>query len=159
MTAQQKEVTQFVEFLKSQDLKLTPQRMRIAETVFSTHEHFTPEELYVMVKKREPLVGRVTVYRTLEHLVESGMVEELSIKKGVATYEHVTGHRHHDHLVCVECGKVVELASERLEKVKKEESAVPGWSVLSHSLKVYGVCPDCSRAPKGKMKGSSTKTA
>jgi Fur family ferric uptake transcriptional regulator len=148
MQAQTKEVTQFVDFLKANDLKLTPQRMRIAETVFATHEHFTPEELYVMVKKREPLVGRVTVYRTLEHLVESGMVEELSIRKGVATYEHVAGHRHHDHLLCIECNQVVELASERLEKVKKEESQVPGWTVVSHSLKVYGICPDCSKGSK-----------
>ncbi len=74
------------------------------------------------------------------------MVEELSIRKGVATYEHVAGHRHHDHLLCIECNKVVELASERLEKVKKEESQVPGWTVVSHSLKVYGVCPDCFAA-------------
>jgi Fur family ferric uptake transcriptional regulator len=154
MLAQTKEVAQFVDFLKTHDLKLTPQRMRIAETVFATHDHFTPEELYVMVKKREPLVGRVTVYRTLEHLVESGMVEELSIRKGVATYEHVAGHRHHDHLLCVECNKVVELSSERLEKVKKEESQIPGWKIVSHSLKVYGVCPDCSKAGKdsGKVK-------
>ncbi len=149
MAAMQKEVAQFVDFLKKQDLKLTPQRMRIAETVFSTHDHFTPEELYMLVKKREPLVGRVTVYRTLEHLVESGMVEELSIRKGVATYEHVAGHRHHDHLVCLECAKVVELASERLEKVKKEEAELPGWKVVSHSLKVYGICPECSEKASG----------
>ncbi len=151
-TAATKEVSQFVDFLKEHDLKLTPQRMRIAETVFATHDHFTAEELYLLVKKREPLVGRVTVYRTLEHLVESGMVEELSIKKGVATYEHTAGHRHHDHLVCVECSKIVELASERLEKVKKEEGEASGWRVMSHSLKMYGVCPECAKVPKKAVK-------
>jgi Fur family ferric uptake transcriptional regulator len=147
------EVQQFVAFLQEQGAKLTPQRLRIAETVFDTHRHFTAEELYVLVKQREPLVGRVTVYRTLEHLVESGMVEELSIQKGVATYEHVTGHAHHDHLICTHCGKLTELSSQRLEKVKHEEAEAAGWEPLSHSLKVYGLCPDCRKKPvKGGRK-------
>lgn len=137
------EVQAFIDFLKSQGSKLTPQRMRIAETAFDTHHHFTAEDLYALVKKREPLVGRVTVYRTLEHLVQSGMVEELSIKKGVATYEHVAGHAHHDHLICTQCGKLSELRSKRLEAVKQEEAEAAGWVPQSHSLKVYGLCPDC----------------
>jgi Fur family ferric uptake transcriptional regulator len=142
----QREVDQFCQFLRKKDLKLTPQRLRIAETVFSTHKHFTAEQLYALVKHVEPLVGKVTVYRTLEHLVESGMVEELSIKKGVASYEHVAGHGHHDHLICVKCGKIEELSSERLEKVKREEAEARNFEVLSHSLKIYGTCPDCRRA-------------
>lgn len=137
------EVGQFCAFLKAHGLKLTPQRLRIAETTFGTHRHFTSEELYTLVKKREPLVGRVTVYRTLEHLVASGMVEELSIAKGVATYEHTAGHTHHDHLICTLCGKVTELSSPRLETVKQEEAAALGWEPQHHALKVYGLCPAC----------------
>ena len=132
-------------FLKGAGAKLTPQRLRIAETAFDTHRHFTAEDLYALVKKREPLVGRVTVYRTLEHLVQSGLVEELSIQKGVATYEHVIGHAHHDHLICTSCGTLKELSSERLEKVKHEEASAAGWEPQSHSLKVYGLCPDCRK--------------
>lgn len=137
------EVAKFIEFLKSNGAKLTPQRLRIAETVFDTHRHFTAEDLYALVKKREPLVGRVTVYRTLEHLVESGLVVELSIQKGVATYEHVVGHAHHDHLICVDCGRLDELSSPRLEKVKEEEAKAVGWRPQSHALKIYGHCPVC----------------
>lgn len=138
-----REVEQFVGFLKGQGLKLTPQRLRIAETVFDTHAHFTAEQLYDLVKRREPLVGRVTVYRTLEHLVESGMVEELSIVKGVATYEHTAGHAHHDHLLCLRCGAVQELRSESLERAKDREARAAGWEPLSHLLKIRGLCPDC----------------
>lgn len=148
------EVRQFIEFLKAQGAKLTPQRLRIAETVFDTHRHFTAEDLYTLVKKREPLVGRVTVYRTLEHLVQSGMVEELGIQRGVATYEHVTGHAHHDHLICNACGVLHELRSERLEKAKQDAAEAAGWEPHSHSLKVYGLCPDCrrTRGPKPKAR-------
>jgi len=148
----QKEVQQFCDFLKKEGFKLTPQRMRIAETVFATHRHFTSEELYELVKKREPLVGKVTVYRTLEHLVQSGMVEELSIQKGVATYEHVIGHAHHDHLICTNCGKITELSSDRLEAVKEEEIQAAGWEAESHALKVYGLCPECHGSKQAKVK-------
>ena len=137
------EVDQFVAFLRKRGLKLTPQRLRIAETVFATHAHFTAERLYELVKKREPLVGRVTVYRTLEHLMESGMVEELSIARGVATYEHTAGHAHHDHLICERCGKIQELRSEGLEKMKEKEARAVGWEPQSHLLKIRGLCPDC----------------
>jgi Fur family ferric uptake transcriptional regulator len=142
----QREVDQFCQYLRKKELKLTPQRLRIAETVFGTHKHFTADQLYSMVTKVEPLIGKVTVYRTLEQLVESGMVEELSIKKGVATYEHVAGHSHHDHLICVNCGRIDELSSERLEKLKKEEAESRHFEVISHSLKIYGLCPDCKKA-------------
>jgi Fur family ferric uptake transcriptional regulator len=141
----QREVDQFCQFLKKRDFKLTPQRLRIAETVFSIHKHFTADQLYEAVKKVEPLVGKVTVYRTLEHLVESGMVDELSISKGVASYEHVAGHGHHDHLICLKCGKIEELSSERLEKLKREEAEGHHFEVVSHSLKIYGYCPDCKQ--------------
>lgn len=153
----QQEVDQFCHFLKKCDLKLTPQRLRIAETVFSTHRHFTADELYALVKKVEPLVGKVTVYRTLEHLVESGMVEELSIAKGVATYEHVAGHEHHDHLICLECGRITELCSPRLERLKKEEAESRDFRVVSHSLKIYGQCRDC-RGKAGETKAKNKRT-
>ena len=142
----QKEVKQFCDFLKKKDLKLTPQRVRIAETVFSAHKHFTADQLYEWVKKVEPLVGKVTVYRTLEQLVESGMVDEFSLKKGVSTYEHVVGHDHHDHLLCVRCGKIEELSSPKLEKLKRDEAETRGYEVISHSLKIYGLCPACKKA-------------
>ncbi len=137
------EVEQFCDYLNRRGLKLTSQRMRIAETVFSAHRHFTSEELYTLVRRREPLVGRVTVYRTLEHLVRSGMVEELSIVKGVSTYEHTAGHVHHDHLVCDSCGRVEEFHSDPLEHAKRRAAEERGWRPDRHLLKIQGLCPDC----------------
>lgn len=137
------EVEAFCAFLKAASLKQTAQRLDIAECVFSIHRHFTAEELFRQVRKRSPAVGRVTVYRTLEHLVASGMVEELSMRKGVATYEHTAGHAHHDHLICTLCGKVKELSSRHLEDVKAGEARALGWLPQHHALKVYGLCPEC----------------
>jgi Fur family ferric uptake transcriptional regulator len=88
----------------------------------------------------------VTVYRTLEHLVESGMVDELAIAKGVSTYEHTAGHGHHDHLICLKCGKVQELSSVKLEALKDHEARAAGWEPSSHLLKIHGLCPDCQES-------------
>ena len=117
--------------------------MRIAETVFGSHKHFTADDLYERVKKVESLVGRVTVYRTLNHLVDSGMVEELALKRGVTTYEHVVGHTHHDHVICLDCGKIAEMRSDALESLKQQEAEKLGFEVLTHSLKIHGRCMDC----------------
>ena len=81
----------FLDHLTAKGLKVTPQRRSIAEAAFAWHGHFTAEELYQKVKLREPLVGRMTVYRTLGHLVSSGVVHEQVFDKGVAFFEHVFG--------------------------------------------------------------------
>ena len=142
----EKEINQFVDFLRGKGFKITPQRMRIAESVFSNHKHFTADELYARAKKLEPLIGRVTVYRTLTHLVESGMIEELALRRGVATYEHVVGHAHHDHVICLDCGKIEELRSDALEKLKVAEAEKLGFEVIAHALKIPGRCAQCQGA-------------
>jgi Fur family ferric uptake transcriptional regulator len=135
----------FFDHLKAKGFKATPQRRSIAEAVFAWHGHFTAEELFLKVKKSEPLVGRMTVYRTLAHLVESGVVHELVFDKGVASFEHVFGHGHHDHLICTLCGKVLELRSQKLETVSQQESEAMGFKVVSHTIHVFGHCPRCQK--------------
>jgi Fur family ferric uptake transcriptional regulator len=138
------EVEAFLAYLRAKGHKVTPQRKGIAVAAFSTHAHFTSEQLYEIARSADPEVGRVTVYRTLEHLVASGMVEELSIAKGVSTYEHTAGHSHHDHLVCLRCGKVTEFQDERVENALHAAAESSGWTPGHHFLKAYGICPACS---------------
>ena len=73
------------------------------------------------MKKKDPRVGRVTVYRTLAVMVEAGLVEERQFRKDRVLYEHVVGHHHHDHMVCVSCGKILEFENSRIEE---EQAAV-----------------------------------
>ena len=138
----------FLDHLTAKGLKVTPQRRSIAEAAFAWHGHFTAEELYQKVKLREPLVGRMTVYRTLSHLVSSGVVHEQVFDKGVAFFEHVFGHGHHDHLICLGCKQVKELRSDALEAVSQKESEAQGFKVVSHSIQVFGYCPDCQAKAK-----------
>ncbi len=141
----------FLDHLTAKGLKVTPQRRSIAEVVFAWHGHFTAEELYQKVRQRESLVGRMTVYRTLSHLVNSGVVHEQVFDKGVAFFEHVFGHGHHDHLICLGCKQVRELRSDALETVSQRESEAQGFKVVSHSIQIFGYCPECQAKARKNM--------
>ena len=139
----------FEQFLRSRSLKLTAQRERIFERAFATHEHFTAETLYSWLQDEGgPKVSRATVYRTLSLLVEGEFLESLDTGQGELHYEHVLGHAHHDHMVCLDCGKIEEFVDERIEKLQQEAAASKGFVMVDHDLKLTGYCRACARARK-----------
>ena len=137
---------QFERFLKTRALKLTHQRRRIFERVFATHEHFSADKLYGWMRAEEGSgVSRATVYRTLSLLVEGGFLGTLDAGKEELLYEHVLGHRHHDHLVCIDCGKIEEFSDERIESYQREAALRKGFALLYHNLRLFGTCASCTR--------------
>lgn len=136
----------FEGFLRRRALKLTPQRARIFERAYATHDHFSAETLYAWLREEAgPDVSRATVYRTLSLLVEGGFLESLDAGQGELLYEHVLGHKHHDHLVCVECGRIEEFTDERIEALQEEAAQRKGFVLLSHNLRLFGLCGPCAR--------------
>src|SRR5262249_23200173 len=106
-------------FLRARSLKLTTQRRRILDRAFATHEHFSAERLWEWMRDEPgPRVSRATVYRTLSLLAEGRFVEALDTGKGELLYEHVLGHPHHDHMLCVDCGRIEEFHDERIEELQ-----------------------------------------
>ena len=143
-------LTKFETFLGQEALKLTAQRRRIFDRVFDTHEHFTAEQLYGWLREEEgPSVSRATVYRTLSLLVDGGFLESLDAGRGELLYEHVLGHKHHDHMVCSRCGKIEEFVDPRIEELQEEACRKKGWVLVSHSLKLTGYCKSCARKQAG----------
>ena len=136
----------FKAYLRSQSLKLTPQRERVFERAFQTHEHFNAETLYTWLREEEgPRVSRATVYRTIQLLQDGGFIESLDTGRGEVVYEHVLGHRHHDHIVCLDCGRIEEFQDERIEELQIEACKRKGFQLVSHSLRLMGYCRVCSR--------------
>ena len=136
----------FERFLRTRSLKLTAQRRRIFERAFSTHEHFSAEKLYGWMRAEDgAAVSRATVYRTLGLLVEGGFLESLDTGQGELLYEHVLGHRHHDHLVCIDCGKIEEFSDERIEEFQREAALRKGFQLHYHNLRLFGTCAACTR--------------
>lgn len=150
----------FEDFLRGRGLKLTTQRARILERAFATHEHFSAETLYGWLRAEAgPKVSRATVYRTLNLLAEGGFIESLDAGGGELFYEHVLGHQHHDHLICVDCGRIEEFQEPRIEELQQEVSRKKGFELVHHSLRLMGYCPACrarrARGAKGRRAAGS----
>jgi len=147
----------FEAFLKERTLKLTPQRKAIFDAAFATHDHFSAETLYGWLRESEARnVSRATVYRTLSLLVEGGFLESLDTGQGELLYEHVLGHRHHDHLVCVDCGRIEEFYDNRIEELQEEAARKKGFTLRSHNLRLFGTCGPCTRKRGEEGAGAPT---
>ncbi len=127
------------ETLRRKGLRWTAQRRQIVQAVFSTHDHFSADELVDRCNLQDATASRATVYRTLAMLEEAGFVEGFNPGDGVQRYEHVLGHEEHAHMVCIESGRIFEFVLPELDALLKREADRHGFEIDSHSLKVLGV--------------------
>ena len=152
----------FERFLRTRQLRLTRQRAEILRAIYATHQHVTAEQFYESLRKSGKgsalKISRATVYRTLSLLAEGGFVNALDVGRETGTlYEHSLGHRHHDHMICLSCGKISEFSDERLEQVQDAAVRRQGFVASSHRLSVFGTCARCARkqaaAPRAAAAG------
>lgn len=134
----------FKRYLKSRGLKLTKGREAIVGHVLSMRGHFDLEELYHSLRGSGLTVSRASVYRTLPLLIESGLIEEVERTEKHAHYERKTG-GHHDHMLCISCGKVTEFYSEALERLQERLCRKEGFDGMTHTLEIKGRCRRCRR--------------
>lgn len=133
----------FEQHLRSRGLKLTPERARILKTVSAMNSHFEPEELVMKLQRRKTPVSRASVYRTLPLLLECGLIKEALYKDRKTRYERTFGQNHHDHMVCTECGTIIEFVSENIEQLQAELCRERGFEPSSHTLEIRGKCRTC----------------
>jgi Fur family ferric uptake transcriptional regulator len=145
-------VKRFELFLRSRSLKLTPQRRRLFDRAFATHDHFSAEDLYRWVSAEPgPRASRATVYRTLALLLEGQFVQALDTGRGELLYEHVLGHPHHDHMLCLGCGRIEEFHDDRIEDLQLEACRKKGFQLVNHEHRLKGYCRVCSRRRARKL--------
>lgn len=133
----------FAGYLADKNLKVTPQRRLILDTMVKLDDHLSSEELYARVKKRDKSIGQATVYRTLKLLNDAGIIEPLDFADGVTRYEMSYGTDHHDHLICERCGKNIEILDETIERRQEELAGEHGFVLHRHKMYLYGICADC----------------
>jgi Fur family ferric uptake transcriptional regulator len=138
----------FHDHLKRERLKRTAQRDLILEVFLETEGHVSSEELYALVKSRDPTVGFTTVYRTLKILKDCGLAGELESYDGRTLYEHHYKHSHHDHLICTQCGALIEFFSEEIERMQDEIVRRYRFKPLHHSHRIFGICAKCQKAQR-----------
>jgi Fur family ferric uptake transcriptional regulator len=150
----------FVDFLAHRNLRLTGQRRAIMETVFSTEQHFTADQLLKWSRQRDRSVSRATVYRTLPLLTESGLVREMDFGKDHMVYDPNYADRpRHNHIVCLDCGKIIEFESDKIAELEEEIHDRLGFTVQSHRLQIMATCDEFRRfgtcAKEGHEPGSA----
>lgn len=132
--------------IQAAGLRRTGQRELILEIFLETEEHLTSEDLYSLVNKQDDTVGLTTVYRTLKLLTEAGLAREVRFGDNKTYYEHHYNHDHHDHMICTDCGRVIEFFSAEIEALQDEMADKFGFRPTHHSLRMWGVCSDCQMA-------------
>jgi Fur family ferric uptake transcriptional regulator len=135
----------FLAHIQKKGLKRTSQRELILDVFLRTEQHLSSEDLYQLVKKQDPTVGQTTVYRTLKLLSEAGLAREVRFGDGRTHYEHNYKHQHHDHMICSECGKIIEFYSAELEALQDQMAAKHKFEVTQHLLRIIGICAECRR--------------
>lgn len=125
-------------------LKVTSQRLLILDIVRGGPSHFTAQDIFEAVSSRNPSIGFATVYRFLRTLSEQQFVTEVRMGGMPARYEWAAK-RHHDHLTCATCGKIVEFENSEIERLQEKVAREFGFTLTSHLLELYGTCPDCRR--------------
>ena len=136
-------VDRFIGYLREHNLPVTAQRLAIAETLLTSHRHLSAEEVAQEVTAAGRKVGTATVYRTIDTLLESGLVVERDFGEGFRRFEPARDIPHHEHLVCTQCGKVEEFRDERLERMTTIVAESRGFARQRHRLVIHGVCKDC----------------
>lgn len=141
--AKEKEI--FLEHIQKAGLRRTGQRDLIMEIFLRTEDHLTSEDLYWLVQKEDPSVGHTTVYRTLKLLTEAGLAREVRFGDNKTYYEHHYNHQHHDHMICTQCGKVIEFYSADIEELQDQMAEKFEFRPTHHSLRMWGVCAECQK--------------
>ena len=129
--------------LRKAGLKVTLPRMKILE-ILETNEtrHMSAEDVYKVLLEAEEDIGLATVYRVLTQFEAAGLVKRHHFEEGHSVFELNEG-SHHDHILCVKCGRVDEFVDETIEQRQQAIAGELGYEMTDHSLTMYGVCPDC----------------
>ncbi len=133
----------FEGLLEERGLKVTFERKQIFEEVARLREHFDADSLYERFKSKGLRISRDTVYRTIPLLLESGIIQK-SVGEGKREFfERISVKGHHDHMVCVRCGKIIEFRCEEIEKLQDDICKEQGFKLIFHDHRLFGACRDC----------------
>ena len=140
---QQLLLNRFKEALTKEGLKYTPQRTAVLEEIVKDKGHRESEEIYLALKKRGQHVSRATVYRTMDILVNNGFARKMNLGDGRVRYESKVNSPHHDHLVCMDCGLIVEFMDQKIEDLQDEIAIQYEFQLKRHIHQLFGLCKKC----------------
>jgi len=135
----------FQRYLQTNGLKGSQQRTRILDAFLAMPPHLTAEDLHREVVLEDEGIGLATVYRTLRLFCDAGLAKQRHFQEGQSCFEQAVNHGHHDHLICLGCGMIVEFACQEIEDLQEQMAKKKGFTLDRHRLNLYGHCPNCQR--------------
>lgn len=136
----------FKDILRSNNYKLTSQREDILKILIKNqNKHFSADSLLKKVKEINADIGLATIYRNLELFCELDITYELDLDSSYKYYELNVEDKHHHHMICIECGKIIEFNDDELEKFEYKLQENYNFKIVRHQIKFYGICNECSR--------------
>jgi Fur family ferric uptake transcriptional regulator len=138
-------ITLFGTHLREAGLRFTRQRRLVLAEVLGRTDHFDAEAIERSLEAAGQRVSLATVYRTLGLLADAALIREAPRRDGRAYYEVAFGSTHHDHMVCVECGRVIEFCDQQIEDQQRRVCREYGFGPIDHRMQIRGVCRDCRR--------------
>jgi Fur family ferric uptake transcriptional regulator len=130
-------------------LKNHPQRTAVIDAFFSGDKHVTAEDLALELRARDSRVSFSTVYRTLNLLVSHGLATAQHFGRGMTRYEPGADEAHHDHLICTQCGAIVEFTDDAIEAYQDQIGRRHDFEIDAHKMEIYGACARCRATPRG----------
>jgi len=149
----------FRSHLKEQGQRQTPERFMVLDEIYKADGHFDADDIFFNMKEQGMRVSRATVYNTLDLLVESGLVQRQQFGKNQYYYERAYAYQQHDHIICKECGAVMEFCDPRIQEIKTMMQKMHDFSITGHSLHFFGTCDDienCTRRAEIQQKKRAT---
>ena len=130
-------IKKFKNNLQQESLKCTPQRLSILEEMMDTDEHLECEEILTNLKNKGVNVSRATLYRTVDILVKYNFIRKLDIGDGKVRYEKKIGTSHHDHMICIDTGDIIEFCNNDIERIQNEIADKHGYKIIRHVHQLF----------------------
>ena len=148
-------IDHFKQALRAESLRLTSQRLAVLEDILASDDHRECDDIFLSLRDKGIPVSRATIYRTLDMLEKVGFVRKMDIGEGRFRYENKLAQCHHDHLICLECGRIIEFADREIERRQQRIGREHGFELLRHSHQLFGLCSDCREQEAEEGGGSS----
>jgi Fur family ferric uptake transcriptional regulator len=135
----------FRNFLKAGKNRITPERFEVLEAALEYDGHFGADDLYILMKNSNSRVSRATVYKTLELLAQCELLSKRNFGDNINRFESSFKRQVHDHLICVDCGRIIEFADPRIKQLPEQLSEELGFNFESYSFNIFGRCKDTKK--------------